>query len=440
MTARRPSDDADSDAGSDESGEPSGVSRRAAVGLAVGLAGALAGCPRPGDPAANETTTTGEPTTTEEPTPIPDPRAYYVSPDGDDGNQGSDDQPFASLRRAFRAVAPGDSVYLRGGTHRVAGHVRLTSVEGTPNAPVTVASAPGEAATIDFVEETVGGLQIRNCEHVHVRDLTVENAPSDGVLVTDGSRNITIEDVVVTGSGGDRNASGTGVLLYDTTDCTVRRVVSRRNYDPSSGGGNADGFDVGQSPGAVVEDCVAHGNSDDGFDLWEGVDITLRRCVAFENGWDPDGNPAGDGNGFKLGGGSLPSGDSRVERCVAYRNRRRGFDDNTATRALTVYNCTAWDNPTGFRFDCQSGRSCPAHVLRNNLNQDGRISTASGVDDDVNSWTLDVDDPGFASTDPSSRDFLALTADSPAVDAGTDVGLAYVGDAPDLGAYERRSE
>jgi len=52
-------------------------------------------------------------------------RAFHVSPSGDDGSEGTEARPFATLRRAQQAVARGQprhdrdiEIVLRGGTYR----------------------------------------------------------------------------------------------------------------------------------------------------------------------------------------------------------------------------------------------------------------------------------------------------------------------------------
>jgi hypothetical protein len=42
----------------------------------------------------------------------------------------------------------------------------------------------------------------------------------------------------------------------------------------------------------------------------------------------------------------------------------------------------------------------------------------------------------FVSLDPTSSDFLKLSANSRFIDKGTDIGYTYYGSHPDLGAYE----
>jgi hypothetical protein len=358
---------------------------------------------------------------------------YYLATDGSDSNSGTRDQPFGSLQTLLSTLSAGDTGYVRGGTYYPTGYNDGSDQQGSDGSPITLQAYEGEDVVFDFSNGSYGGMRLWSCSYWELRDFEIRSAPSYGLYLFGGTEFCTIENVTVDGSGGDSNTSGVGINLYNAPDTTIRNCVSRNNYDPSSGGGNADGFAAESSPRTVIEDCVSHGNSDDGFDLWKAENETLRRCVAYGNGYDPDGNEAGDGNGFKLGGGAT-SGGHRVERCVSYRNAQRGFHYNEADIPVEVYNCTAWDNPRNFWF------AEVQHVLRNNISAQGEVALGSAVDHAYNSWNLGISSPAFASTDPASSDFLRLTSDSPAVDAGTDVGLSFEGEAPDLGAYETSSD
>ena len=44
-------------------------------------------------------------------------KQLFVSPDGDDDNDGTMARPFWSVQRAQKEANPGDTVYLRGGTY-----------------------------------------------------------------------------------------------------------------------------------------------------------------------------------------------------------------------------------------------------------------------------------------------------------------------------------
>ena len=86
-------------------------------------------------------------------------RTLWVDPAlGDDAATGSKDAPWKTLGHALRQLAPGDMLYLRGGTYYE--KVFLTR-SGTPDAPITISSFPGELAVIDgglreFVEDPAG--------------------------------------------------------------------------------------------------------------------------------------------------------------------------------------------------------------------------------------------------------------------------------------------
>ena len=85
-------------------------------------------------------------------------RTVFVAPDGSDANDGAKSRPFATVPRALSAVRdlrnaglpPGPvTVYLRGGTYAVREPIVFTPADsGTSNAPLTVASYPGERAVL----------------------------------------------------------------------------------------------------------------------------------------------------------------------------------------------------------------------------------------------------------------------------------------------------
>ncbi len=96
----------------------------------------------------------------------------YVAPDGKAEGNGTRDNPY-DLATAFsgRGVQPGDTVYLRGGqydgpmTASSQGTPQRASLmpkfQGTPEAPITVTSAPGEWAHIN------GTVNLRDCHYTH---------------------------------------------------------------------------------------------------------------------------------------------------------------------------------------------------------------------------------------------------------------------------------
>lgn len=79
--------------------------------------------------------------------PMSDGPAYFVDADnGDDQQDGSKSRPWRTVQFAVAQLAPGDTLYLRGGTY----YERVdVPVSGEPDRPITIRSYPGELAILD---------------------------------------------------------------------------------------------------------------------------------------------------------------------------------------------------------------------------------------------------------------------------------------------------
>src|SRR6185436_11869310 len=74
------------------------------------------------------------------------PKLYVDGARGDDKNAGTAQAPWKTLHHALRQLKPGDTLYLRGGVY----HEKVSlGRSGTAEAPITIASHPGELAIID---------------------------------------------------------------------------------------------------------------------------------------------------------------------------------------------------------------------------------------------------------------------------------------------------
>src|SRR5437879_171866 len=86
-------------------------------------------------------------------------RSYYVSPSpaGVPGGDGSSAHPWdlaTALSGGHGRIQPGDTVWVRGGTYRVALHA---AVHGAAGAPVVIRQYPGERAVLDAARATDAG-------------------------------------------------------------------------------------------------------------------------------------------------------------------------------------------------------------------------------------------------------------------------------------------
>lgn len=356
----------------------------------------------------------------------------FVAPFGDDAASGSAQAPFATIQQAVDAARPGDVILVRAGVYRPEDAIRITE-SGTSAKPIILAAYPGERVVVDGSNMLRAKPMVKlTASFWKLQRLEIRSGPYFGVLLMDAEHNILdrLETYNNSHSGVHLGEGASYNLIVDSS--------SHDNYDPPSGGENADGFAIKHrtAVGNTVLRSAAWNNSDDGFDLLDSPPQRVDRSVAFRNGLRADGTPYpnGNGNGFKLGIGAgryEPGGGHLVTRSVAWGNEVWGFNSNNGTVPITLYNNTAWDNG---EYDFFFHKA--AHVLVNNLSYDGKNWTGDDVREEHNSWQLDLGSSPFISTNPGDPRFLWLTPDGNAVNRGKDIGLDYADKAPDLGAIE----
>ncbi len=370
----------------------------------------------------------------------------YVSPQGNDSNPGTIDKPLQTITKAMSLAQADSTIYLRGGVYELSTTVK-TPRDGQEGKYIKLWAYPGETPVLDFSGQPYStksrGLYLSKL-YWYVKGLTVRYAGDNGVFIS-GGNNI-VENCIIYGN------KDTGLQISDGGhDNIIKNCDSFHNYDPATHGENADGFapKLSVGPGNKFIGCRAWENADDGWDFYEAkYEVVLDSCWSFHNGYNlwNDTGYQGDGNGFKVGGNYVPT-PHKIMNCVALFNKAKGFDQNHNTGDVTVYNCTGWKNGTNFSFyeTPQSGEN----VLKNNISYQSSVNLGASVQE-TNSWQgFTVSSSDFVSLDTAqvtaprnsdgslpSTGLLKLASGSPMIDAGTDVGLAYNGSAPDLGAFE----
>lgn len=407
---------------------------------------------------------------------------YYVAVDGDDGNPGTIDEPFATLQKAIDESEPGDLVYVRGGLYEIVNGTRpdagvLFHKSGTSDENrIRYFAYPGELPVFDFENLDIQpdpnyttGFVV-NGAWLHLKGFEVRNVPMNtrsnvGVGINGAAHDDIFELMNI------HHNFGSGMFIHTTTGGhQVINCDSHDNYDPFShqgDGENADGFGVHyQETGTptIFRGCRAWWNSDDGWDfISQEVPVIVENSWAMGHGYINSGTgTAGNGNGFKIG--SSKTGIRHVvTNCVAWGNRASGFYANHSSGGNDWFNNTSYDNGTQFNmlastWDAAGNRTdgvilmgALAHVMRNNVGYPNDNTNMQGVDSQFNSWDLglapsdadflsvsDEDFRGPRQADGSlpELDFLKLRAGSQLIDKGTEVGLPFNGEAPDLGAHE----
>ena len=373
----------------------------------------------------------------------------FVSPNGDDSNPGTKGQPLKSIYLAISYAGPDSTIYLLGGQYDLSSTVNV-SKNGEAGKYIKMWAYPGETPILDFSGQSYTsssrGVKLAG-DYWYIKGLVVRNAGDNGMIIS-GSYNIVENCEFYYNKDTGLQVSNGGSYNY------IHICDSFENYDPATHGENADGFapklDVG--PGNVFRSCRSWSNADDGWDFYEAqYEIVLDSCWSFRNGiniWG-DTNYQGEGNGFKVCGNYVPT-HHKLTNCVAFDNPGKGFDQNHNTAGVTIYNCTGYRNGKNYSFP--ETPSTGQDTLKNNLSYDSKssVSIESSAITEKNSWQgFTVTDNDFASLDTSlakvprqsdssltNTKLFRLASGSSLIDAGVVVGIAYIGNAPDIGAFE----
>jgi len=380
-------------------------------------------------------------------------QTFYVSPEGNDANEGSRESPWRTLGKACAELKPNTVIYLRGG--RYFGPVRI-STRATADAPAALRGAEGEEVTVTyrdrFVEKEKARIapgdpkderhqawdpktgkarhyppliecrgtyvEISGLRLVGVRDRLPHNLYSEcGILFVarggPGCRVLYNEIENVGHCGVKEQGHGghsflvEGNLIHDVGQTrhdhcyysSAKRVTLRRNILINAAGLGVNCHSLRDS--ITVTHNILGGNASWGM-CCGGPNARIVHNVFYRNRWG--------GVCFYR----LHCRDSRVlnnifiepsGRAIPYDNLG-GKVEASPQGCLADYNCLAPGTQLGM-------------PLPGNTHGEHNFSAA----------------PGLAS--PDRFDFR-LRPGSPCIDAGLSIGQAFHGRAPDVGIYEGR--
>ena len=421
----------------------------------------------------------------------------FVSPEGNDDNDGSMENPLASIQKAQEMVTPGDTVYIRGGTYNVGqdeisevisglfASVTFLDKSGTEGNRINYWAYPGETPVFDFsavkpADRRVVGIFVR-ADYIHIKGLeltgiqtTIMEHTESYAIRSEGNHNI-FENLSL------HDNVGTGLRHFNGGHNLFLNIDAYRNWDNVSQNGIGDNNDgIGVHPnsegvGNVIRGCRVWFNSDDGIDIIRAdAAITVENSWAFYNGYSPNFQSLGDGTGFKLGGHAHDAEDRlpevipshTIKFSIAARNKANGFYANHHLAGNNWYNNSAYLNGVNFNMLNRPSREDNEnidtdgydHVLINNLSHIKGFGSRHFAYIDENKNSLETNSWGFSGslsdsdfesldidllTSPRKEDgslpdvdFMRPTEGSRIVNSGTDIGFEFKSSAPDLGAIE----
>jgi parallel beta-helix repeat protein len=209
---------------------------------------------------------------------------YYVAPNGDDANPGTIGEPWRTLQKAADTMVADDTTYVRSGTYT---RVNLKR-SGASGQYITFEAYPGEHPVLDggswvgFVDRyadtspleyfIIDGFEIKNFEHginliqsnhFIIRNNKVHDNSSFGILV-DGA-----EDGEIANNSVFNTGSYSGILVSNSTNIDIHHNVSYSN--------NHNG--IGMSHAAhnnLVHHNIAYDNSCGADQRYAGIAIEVN--------------------------------------------------------------------------------------------------------------------------------------------------------------------
>ncbi|MBR4501075.1 MAG: hypothetical protein IKP22_04200 [Clostridia bacterium] len=303
----------------------------------------------------------------------------FVRPDGLENNGGTGEEDAVDIQTALNYAAPGQTILLEGGVYDLSGR-ELTVFRGrngTAEDPITLTCADGKFATLDF-GMTGRGFKVWG-DHWNISLINITRT-ANGLPGMQLAGHYCVLERMNFFSNGTTGLQVSGSSRDDRSLWpsfnTVKNCTSMNNADAALE--DADGFaaKLTTGEGNVFDGCIAAYNADDGWDLFAKVAsgqigaVTIRNSVTYMNGYirvQPGGTAkefsfadvfcdefgslsfgesevmeAGNGNGFKMGGSSMPGGHTLINS-IAYENRAKGIDSNSCPD-IRAYNCTAYNN------------------------------------------------------------------------------------------------
>ncbi len=248
---------------------------------------------------------------------------YYVATTGNNSNPGTIDQPWRTIQHAVDIVEPGDTIYVRDGTYNE--WIGISN-SGLPGQPITLRSYPNETVILNGsglewrYGIDIGGADYWTLQDLIIRDYIREGLRGFGFVSWSGSKGITLRNLEfsLVGTPIKFHEGGEDILIEDIYahdyddggfDCGPAGACSNltiRNFTaqgPGTGDDTGvDGFAVEEGSNILVENCISEAHPGDGFDF-KSDNTTLRRVIARNNAR----------NSIKLWGQN-----SMLENCLSY--------------------------------------------------------------------------------------------------------------------------
>ena len=305
---------------------------------------------------------------------------FYISPDGNDANNGSKSAPLKTLKKAQEIIDSGQTIHILPGTYKVTNEEYMDQTNATWNVVYNLnkdnvqyigeTDESGQRPVFDFSGVTaVGGKRITGFL-LSAKKTVIRDIETIGLNVPAVSGGTQSEFFRLNGANGSQLTNiaahdGNGIGFYihgKSRDNLLQDCDAYDNADYTNGNGeNNDGFGVHVSAGYTGNKllrCRAWNNADDGFDLKDcRAVVTIEECIAYGNGKVTRNGQTITGNGEGIKGGGFGKGafDADMEipmhvvkNSIAAQNRSDGFYANHHLGGIQLEGNRAYKNGTDF--------------------------------------------------------------------------------------------
>jgi hypothetical protein len=280
-------------------------------------------------------------------------RAYYISPAGNDKNDGSRNASFKSIQRVNDLqLNSGDSLLFEGNS-QYPGSLKISFDSlGNQSHSVLISSYGKGVATIYSGNET--GIRIFKSSWLKINNLKILGSGRkkgnlhNGLLIQNSSE-ISVNKITVSGF------QKSGLLINNSQDISLTNVYA---YENGAAGISVEGLNGVKTANRriYIGNCRAENNPGDptnftnhsgnGIVVSSCTNVTIEYCTATNNGWDMPRK----GNG-PVGIWAFEADSVIIQHCLSYRNKTSegaadggGFDlDGGVTHSVIQY-CLSYEN------------------------------------------------------------------------------------------------
>jgi hypothetical protein len=230
---------------------------------------------------------------------------YYVANDGNDGNPGTIEKPWKTLKKISTAsFTTGDDVYFKKGDTFSPDITLYPNWTGTSSNPAIIgAYGSGERPVFQFNSEGRYGFIVKNKQHFTIENLSLIN---QGIaLMEANSKDYTVRNVKVKNSRGvsifmshvdgyliedceTDGAGNGGIGIWGSHGAQATNGIIRNNHTHHSKNNqgivlHSSGDDGGVGPNHLILNNLSHHNEEQGLNADTGTYILMRGNTTYDN-------------------------------------------------------------------------------------------------------------------------------------------------------------